>query len=99
MDTLLIEFGYILVCGAILGSIARAFKLPPILGYIFTGLLLSVFVVDQNTTHMLAFFSHLGVAFLLFMLGLELNVREIHEVGPVAVSTGVGQVIITSIVA
>lgn len=98
MDILLVEFGLVLGLCALLGSVARFLRLPPILGYIFVGLILSVFMFDQNTETMLEFFSHLGVAFLLFMLGLELNVREIHEVGPVALWTGVGQVVITSIV-
>ena len=98
MDTLLVEFGITLVLATVLGTIARMIKLPPILGYIFVGLILSLFAIDQSTEVILRFFSHLGVAFLLFMLGLELNVREIHEVGPVALTTGIGQVVVTSII-
>ena len=41
---------------------------------------------------------HLGIALLLFVVGLKLDVHIIRTVGPVALLTGLGQVVFTSIV-
>ena len=98
MDFALLDLGVIIVTAAGLGMIAYLFRQPPLLGYILAGFVLSIFFFnDPATTETLHLFSKLGVAFLLFMLGIELNVVEIREVGLVSLATGIGQVAVTSI--
>ncbi len=94
-----VEFSVILTVAALLGSISAKFKQPPILGYILAGLLLgpltSYFDPKSESIELLA---SIGVTFLLFTLGLELNFSELKHVGKVAFVTGIGQIVFTSII-
>ncbi|BDQ05118.1 MAG: potassium efflux system protein [Candidatus Dojkabacteria bacterium] len=94
-----VEFSVILTVAALLGSIAVKFKQPPILGYILAGLLLgpltSYFDPRSDLIELLA---SIGVTFLLFTLGLELNFSELKHVGKVAFVTGIGQIVFTSVI-
>lgn len=98
MNDLLLELGVILVSAAVFGYLAKRFKQPPILGYIAAGVLVGQMVFGHSTGITLGLFSQMGVAFLLFMLGLELNITELKEVGPVSLAVGIGQVVVTSTV-
>jgi Kef-type K+ transport system membrane component KefB len=44
------------------------------------------------------FFSQLGIALLLFLVGLRLDVQLVRRMGPVALATGLGQVVFTSLI-
>ncbi len=47
------------------------FKIPPIIGYIFTGIVISnIFHLDKHTIEIVA---ELGIVFLMFMIGLEFS--------------------------
>ena len=73
------------------------FRQPPIIGYIFAGILLGPSLLDvTNNVPGLEVFGHIGIAFLLFILGLNLDVRSLKQVGVVSVATGLGQIIFTS---
>ncbi|MCA9392091.1 cation:proton antiporter [candidate division WWE3 bacterium] len=98
MEITLLEFGLVLILASVLGMLARAFKQPTILGYILAGMLVHLFIFTSATGDLLEVFAKLGIAFLLFLLGVELNVKEVKEVGPAALATGVGQVLITATV-
>ena len=99
MDSLLLELGVVVSIALVLGFAAKLAKLPPILGYIMAGFSVSLLFPEIHTNHTLEFFGELGVAFLLFMLGLELNITELREVGRAALFTGIGQVVATYLVA
>lgn len=90
------EFALIVGVAAVLSGLLVKLKQPAILGYILTGLLIGAFVPgvhdNQEQYHLLSTF---GVAFLLFILGLELNLKELRELGRVALATGIGQVVFT----
>jgi len=77
----------------------RLFKQPLIIGYIISGILIGPlflnFVLPGNT---LFTFSQIGIAFLLFIVGLHLNPKAVKEVGKISVITGIGQVVFTSII-
>lgn len=82
---------------AILSIILKQFKQPSVLAYIFTGIILgSFFVLSKEEKESIHFLSELGVTLLLFLLGLELRLGELKNVGKVAVITGVGQIVFTT---
>ncbi len=93
------EFAIIILIAATLGLFAVKLKQPPILGYILTGLIIGpltpFFKPDVQSIELL---SQIGIAFLLFTLGLELKVAELKKIGKVALATGLGQIIFTSLV-
>lgn len=91
-----LEFTLILIIASVLGLIVKSLRLPLILAYILTGILISPLSLVQSTS--LEFFhtlSSLGVAFLLFLVGLEMRLTEVKRIGRSALATGVGQVIFT----
>src|SRR6056297_568181 len=94
---LFIELSLIIAIGTGVSILMRLLRQPLIIGYIITGLLVGPTVFDLVTSgETLTVFSDMGIALLLFLVGLGLNPRIIKEVGKVAVLTGVGQVAFTT---
>ncbi len=53
------------------------FKIPPIIGYIFTGIVISnLFHLDKHTIEIIA---ELGIVFLMFMIGLEFSPEKLKS--------------------
>ena len=94
-----VELSVIVVIATIIAGIIKLLKQPLIIGYIITGLLVSpLFLNLIHSTEILQTFSHMGVAFLLFIVGINLSPKIIKEVGVVSLITGIGQVIFTSLI-
>lgn len=99
MDSIFIQLAIILGLSSTLGYLVHLFNLPLIIAYLFGGLLLSsVSIWDIKTFQTLSFLPEIGIAFVLFLVGMELDFREIKQLGRPIFITGVLQVIITSIV-
>ena len=74
----------------------KILKQPMIIGYIIAGTAISLFVpglLQANTSFQA--FGNLGIALLLFMVGMELNPTIIKDLGKTALLAGIGQVAIT----
>ena len=93
------EVAVLIGLAAALGIIANKLKQPLILGYIAAGIILqstdSFTHLDQ---HSLELFSQIGIVFLLFILGLDLNTKDLKRLGSVSLATGIGQIVFTVIV-
>lgn len=98
MDPLIADIGIILIVATVLAIIARFLRQPIIMGYILAGIVIGpiglgwVINYDVITT-----LSEIGIAFLLFIVGLELDVRKLKHLGAVSLIVGLGQVILTFI--
>ncbi|MBI2499715.1 cation:proton antiporter [Candidatus Woesearchaeota archaeon] len=98
-DILLYTLAVIIIFATILALLAKLFKQPSILAYILAGVILGpLFFGLISKSDFLVSLSNLGVAFLLFIVGLSLNFRVLKEVGKISLITGIGQVIFTSLV-
>ncbi|HEX6588765.1 MAG TPA: cation:proton antiporter [Longimicrobiales bacterium] len=71
----------------------RPVGVPPILAFMITGLLLGPVTGVLHVSESLHLFSELGVALLLFVVGLELSVEKIRDVGRPAVVGGILRVV------
>ncbi len=98
MELFILELGVVLAIAAILGLVSKKLNQPVILGFIVAGFLASLFLAEGGTSDVLEMLAKLGIAFLLFLLGVELDIKEVKEVGPTAMATGIGQVAVTFIV-
>ena len=98
-EELFFQLGMILIIAAVFSLVVFRFRLPLILGYIFTGIIAgpSVLALVHNLD-VLDVMSKIGVAFLLFTVGLGLNWRSFKEVGGISLATGVAQVLLTSLI-
>lgn len=92
------EFAIILSLAAVLGVIGQLLKQPLIVMFIALGILVGPSALDvvksKENIHLLA---DIGIAVLLFIVGLKLDLRIIKSVGKIALMTGLGQVIFTSL--
>ena len=94
-----VELSVIIIIAVAVGWIMRLLRQPLVIGYILTGIIVSPnFLNIVSSTEAIATFAHIGIAFLLFVVGLNLNPRIIKDVGKVSLITGVGQVIFTSVI-
>lgn len=76
--------------------IFKRFNTSPVLGYLLAGFLLSVFGVlnDQESIEKI---SEIGVLFLLFEQGLELNTERLQALAKYAFGIGLPQVVLTTL--
>ena len=93
------QIALILLVAAGAGYLAHLARQPVLVAYIFVGILLGPavfgFVADDAVIEGLA---KVGIAILLFLVGLKLEIGLIKTTGLVALLTGVGQVVFTSVV-
>ncbi len=90
----------IIVCaGLVFGFIAVRLKLPPVLGYILAGVLIGPHtgIMTDSDLHSIELLSEIGVALLLFAIGLELSFRELREVRKIALIGTPIQIVLTGI--
>lgn len=91
------DISLLLVIAAGFGILAKLLKQPLLIGYIFAGLALSYFNLMSNR-EIFDSLGKIGVALLLFLVGMEIKIREIPTIGKVALITGLGQIIFTSVI-
>lgn len=100
-QSLLETIGIITVTAAAAVFAARRLQAPSIVAYIFVGLLLGPGLQVLPGGHSeggtdLEVISDLGIVLLLFLVGLELSLDKVRDVGKVAIAAGVGQVLFTA---
>jgi len=100
MIDLFTQFALLIVLASVLGIIARALGQPTILAYLVAGMTVGIFNFFDIGGHESAFnlFSDLGIMFLLFLVGLEVNYTALRLVGRSSFIVGVGQVIFTFLI-
>jgi CPA2 family monovalent cation:H+ antiporter-2 len=92
---LLFDFGLVLVAGTVFGFLARELKQPLLVGYILAGL-----VIGPLALGLINDYSVLGVAFLLFAIGMEIDFSRLSRFKKPILLGGVAQVALsTAIVA
>ena len=97
--TLFVQISLIIVIAALVAVFVRSLRQPLIIGYIITGLLVGPYLFNLiQDAEVVNVFAEIGVALLLFIVGLGLNPRLIKEIGGVALAAGVSQVVFTSLV-
>jgi len=93
------EISIIVTVALGIAGIMSFLKLPLIIGYILAGIIVGPnFLNIVRSTESIATFAELGVAILLFLIGLSLNPRAVKDVGKISLITGIGQILFTSII-
>jgi len=92
------QIASLLVLAASVGLVGLGLRQPLIVSYIVVGLIAgpSALGIAEAGEH-IELLAELGVAVLLFLVGLKLDVSLIRSVGPVAAATGIGQVLFTAL--
>lgn len=94
-----VQMAAVLAVAALAGALAQKLRQPLIVAFIAVGILLGPsglgWVVHSDEVEL---FARLGISLLLFVVGLKLDLHIIRTLGPVALATGLGQVLFTSVV-
>ena len=94
--TALLDVLILLLTAMLLGALCERLKQSAILGYLLAGTLLGPNALDLMPNHKaVATIAELGVALLLFTIGLEFSWRRLRTVGPIALGGGTVQVLLT----
>ncbi len=93
--TLLLDLGFMVVTAAVFAFLGKLIKMPSIVAYILAGMALGPVFGVVELDHSLELISELGIALLLFLVGLELSLQKIKDLGRVAFILGGLQVLLT----
>ncbi len=98
MNNIFIQLAIILGLSSLLGYVVVRLKLPLLIAYLLGGLLIaSSAILDPRASDVLHFLPEIGIAFVLFLVGMELDLREIKNLGKPIILAGTLQIIITTI--
>ncbi|MDZ7728700.1 MAG: cation:proton antiporter family protein [Dehalococcoidia bacterium] len=93
------ELGAILGIAALVGIAGILLRQPLIVSFIAVGILVGPAWLDiASGSEGLELLAEVGIALLLFVVGLKLDLHVIRTMGRVALLTGLGQVLFTSVV-
>jgi len=93
---LLLNLGFIVITAATFAFIGKLIRMPTIVGYILAGIVLGPVLQLVELDHSLELISELGIALLLFLVGLELSFAKVKDLGRVALILGGIQVLLTA---
>lgn len=92
------QLSLIIIMAAAIAGVMKLLKQPLVIGYIITGLIIGPLViglVDAQHPETIGIFSELGIASLLFIVGLHFSPHELKDLGKSAFLIGLVQVILT----
>ena len=91
------ELSIIIAVAAIISLFMKLVRQPLIIGYIITGLIVGPAVFNvMHSEETVEVFASIGVALLLFIVGLGLNPRVIKEVGRISAAAALLQIFVTT---
>jgi len=98
-DNAFYEITALLLVAAMVGALALRLRQPLIVAFIAVGIAVGPAGLGWVRSHdQIDLLATLGIALLLFVVGLKLDLHLIRSMGPVALATGLGQVLFTSVI-
>lgn len=98
MDNIFIQLAIILGASSLFGFVTHKLKLPILIAFLMVGLIIATFSgLNLKDSSVLHFLPEIGIAFVLFLVGMELDLREIRSLGKVVLMASTLQIIISSI--
>ena len=91
-----ISIAILLAAALVGGMIAHRLRQPVILGYLIVGVAVGPHALGLvDDLELIEVAATMGVALLMFTLGLEISVSQLRQVGKVGLRGGVAQIVIT----
>lgn len=86
------ELALLLMIAAFAGAVSVRLRQPVLIAYIVAGIAIGPAGFGIVTAHdQIDLLAQVGVAVLLFLVGLKLDLQHVRHIGPVALATGLGQ--------
>lgn len=93
------ETAIILSLAAVLGILGQKLRQPLVIMFLVTGIVAGPAGLGVIRSYeQIELLAHIGIALLLFIVGLKLDLNLIRTTGPVALATGLGQILFTSVI-
>lgn len=103
VQEVLIYLGIIICISVVLSILGKLIRQPSIVAYLLTGIIvgplfLGIIGTEGGSAEIIRSFAHIGVALLLFIVGLSLDLRVLKEIGKVSTFAGLAEIIITGVI-
>jgi Kef-type K+ transport system membrane component KefB/Trk K+ transport system NAD-binding subunit len=93
------EIAAILGLAAVIGALGQKLRQPLIIMFLATGIVAGPACLGLIESHQqIELLAQIGIALLLFIVGLRLDLDLIRTTGTVALATGLGQILFTSVI-
>ncbi len=89
-----LQLGIVVIVAALAAFILRLLKQPQILAYVLVGILLTPILGIVTDTSIIQSMSIIGIAFLLFLVGLEMDLKSLQSVAFVSTVGGLIQILL-----
>ena len=98
MENIFLEISLVLIVGTACAATAKFLRQPMIPAYIVAGIILGPLVLNIiKSGELLEALSTFGIAFLLFLVGIELDLKNFLKAGKIAILVGVLQMLLAII--
>ncbi len=98
MNNIFLQLATALSLASLFGYFVLRLKLPLVVAYLLAGVSISlVSLIDPGSSLIFEIFPEIGIAFVLFLIGMELDLREVKTLGAPIIVSAIGQIIISSV--
>jgi Kef-type K+ transport system membrane component KefB len=98
MDNIFLQLALALSLSSLFGFFVLRLKLPLVVAYLLAGVSISlVSLIDPHQSLVFETLPEIGIAFVLFLIGMELDLREIKSLGFPIIVSAIGQIIISTL--
>ena len=98
MNTVMIIIISTIAIATLLNIVLKKFDIPTIIGYIFTGIIISkIFGFDDGSSENINHLAEFGIVFLMFTIGLEFSIEHLKQMKVEVFVNGLLQVSLSSI--
>ena len=94
----LVNMTLLLLVAGVCSVLFKKLKMPPIIGYLVAGIILGTFwisesgEIDSDTEAIVSILSSLGLVLLMFVVGMELNLKKLRKAGAFAIMVALIQI-------
>lgn len=98
MDNIFFQLAVALSLSSLFGYFVLKLKLPLVVAYLLAGVSISlVSLIDPHHSQVFEILPEIGIAFVLFLIGMELDLREIKSLGLPIIVSATGQILISTL--
>lgn len=97
MNNIFSQLAIVLLLSSFFGFVVLKLKLPLVVAYLLAGVSLSFVALFDVHSPVLEVLPEIGIAFVLFLIGMELDLREIRSLGKPIVLSALGQIAISTL--
>ncbi len=97
MENIFIQLATALTLACLFGVLVLRLKLPLVVAYLLAGVSISVVsIFDPHNSAIFEILPEIGIAFVLFLIGMELDLREVKALGKPIIISALGQIVIST---